>query len=187
MLQSPQVSSSTVNSDKRPFQFSIRSLLLFTFMFALLCSGLSTLYKLYNTHFVAYWEPVESSSDWQQPLQFLLKDAKEKQIEIKQLKVFDLKNRPDMWGPENVWQMESTPELLDLITKCWQLIPINRNNKWVERYLSKMREDWRPRNPNCEIEYFASQGRLMGNKSDLYVVMNDKTHKQIVVWYYFNF
>jgi hypothetical protein len=187
MSQPTHDSSIEADLEKRPFQFSLRSLFVLTFIVALLCSGIAIIRNFYNTHFVAYWEPVESSSAWERALQNLIKDANEKQIEIKQLKVFDLKNRPDWWGPENFWQMDSSPELLSLMSESWALSSINKNNKWAKRFLDKMRNDWRSQNPTDDIEYFALAGRLNGDKSDLYVVMNDKTHKRIFVWYYFNF
>ena len=180
---SPHVSSSAANPEKRSVRFAICSLFGLAIIVALLCSGMWIIRK----HFVAYWEPVKSSSDWPYELKSLLKDVNQKQIKVGHVKVYDLKNRPDFFGPENVWRMESSPELLSLMVKSWKLSSIDKNSKWVERFLAKMREDWQCRDQTDDIEYFASEGRLIGNKSDLYVVMNDKTHKRIVVWYYFNF
>ncbi len=182
-MSQPHLSTPANNLEKRPFQFSIRSLFGLTFIVALLCSG----FVVFRSIISAHWEPVENRSEWPMDLQYLLKDADQKRIKIEQIKVYDLKNRGAFSNVENFWRMESSPGLLDLLTESWDLLPINKNNMWAEKFNAKMPDDWRFPNQSNEVEYFASKRRLEGGKSALYVVMNDKTHKQIFVWYYFNF
>jgi hypothetical protein len=177
-------SNSSENGEYKPFQFTLRSLLIFVFIVAVILSFLMTLKAMFDNLFAVHWKPVADRSQWTRDLQDFIKDADQKNVKIEVVKVYNLVG--GFWDDENFWLIKYSPELLELMCTNWSLSKTNRNTRWVEEAWGKMPDELKPKESD-KIELYISAGWLKLAESDRYIVINDITSEHIIVWYYFDF
>jgi hypothetical protein len=172
------------NSDTKPFQFTLRSLLILVLIVALILSVLMTLKTMFDNLFAVHWEPVTDRSQWRSALQDFLKEADQKEVKIDVIKVYHLVG--GFGDDENFWLIKYSPELLELMCTNWSLSKTNQNTRWAEEAWDKMPDELKPKKTN-KREFYISAGWLKLAESDRYIVINDITSERIIVWYYFSF
>ncbi len=146
--------------------------------------GAAILPLSYAAYFIYSWcvepfskeGPVTSPADFPKPLQDLLHEAEQKRIQIEQLEVYCW---ADFGDQEYYFQMRSSGDLVDLITKRWELSPVKQTHEGLVSYF------WQRIPPSWEIP-------ARPPDSDIFVglgvvVLHDKAQQRLVVRYTFDF
>jgi hypothetical protein len=76
-----------------------------------------------------------------------------------------------------------SPEVLSLMISKWKLTPVNRNDGIVPLFWRDLPNKLSSASQGSAIQFYRT---AEWTKGDLYIVMNDKTHKRLIVRYYYN-
>ena len=122
-------------------------------------------------------------SEWPEALLEVLRDADQRHILVEQLEVYH------GFHDDYFWKSDASPELLNFMIVRWKLTLVNRNHNVVRLVFERMPSALSSLSQDSDIDYYVSAEYLPGGewKGHLYCVMNDKTQKQVVVRYYYNF
>ena len=159
-------------------QSAIGPLLGLTAVVALLCGGLV---HLRNTSEVDdETGPVESYGEFPEPLQELLNEADERQISVAPVEVYCVEHFID---EAYFWQTKASPELIDLATEHWKLLPLDKNDRSVRFFWEAFPSAWSVPPRSHESEFLINAGWLDNSQCVLFVVMHDKTDQRLFVRY----
>ena len=123
---------------------------------------------------------ITSRSEWPETLVGLLEDADGRDINVEDVNVYYISN------VEYFWEFEASPELLTLMTARWKLSRVNGNHRLVRLVVERMPSNLSAPEQGSDVDYFLCDVWLAGEKGHYFCVMNDKSHKRIVVRYYYN-
>lgn len=172
-------------SDKPKQRYQFRLLTLFCLMtlVAVLCGGALLLPS--PTPIDYGTGPVESSSDFPEPLRELLCEAKQRQIEIDSLRVFCVQDYGDKTF---FWEMKASAELIALATEKWELVPLKKSHAMYQRFWDYMPKFFAAPPKGNELNFYINKGWLDGSTYGIiYVVLHDKTADRLVVLYCWRF
>lgn len=173
----------TPNPKRRPFQYSLRALLLFVTVCGVVCALLATWREAQNERARENLIPIRSQADWPKEIRDFVNDARRRNVELNEIKVHYVVR--DYW--EYCWQTEYSPEVLRLMTSRWRLSPVGREHGCVPNFLRVIVE---PRNLVAQIadaDFLGSPNLVAREKGDYYLVICHKSEGLLIVIYYFNF
>jgi len=169
-------------AEKRRPQFTVRALLGAMCVVAVLCGGLVSIREALKP--ADEIGPVESYPEFPEPLRELLDDADQMEISVDPVEVYCVEYS---WDETYFWQMKASPELMDLATEHWRLVPVDRNDGFVRLFWRRFPSTWSVPSKDNELEFFVHARQLDNTHLDTYVVMHDKTDQRLFVLYHFNF
>ncbi len=130
--------------------------------------------------------PVLLRSDWPRPLNDLLDDPDEVEINKLTIRIHCLCG--GVWDSEFVWRMDIVPGLLELIEKRWQLAPVSGSDWGVlEGYNTTMTRErtpawWTPRDDGQTSFYSSPEVHEMMNHFRVAV-----DEKQSTIWVHYRY
>ncbi len=181
-----------MSSPQPTFQFSLRTLFVLTAIASFLLAG----YVLWNHamkqffHDVLVGEtgPVESCSDWPDPLRALVEKTNGLEIDQSTIRVYCLCQGFD---PVYVWRMDVAPGSFEHIRDRWKLTQVTNPNWPILEGRSSISGVatppwWTPKDDGS-TSFFVCPQTLAGEKGDRFLVALDTRRNTIFVHYWFNF
>jgi hypothetical protein len=159
---------------RRWLRYSLRTLFVLTGMMALILGLLVAVRQA----LVGPRGPVEDRAQWPGPLQHLLVQASEAQINVEPVRVYCIHDFIDRYY---FWRMDASPELVALMVSEWGLRPGTQSD--VDRFWQCWPSHWETPNGHGPQKCLAN----WGNKSDNFIVMVDGSSAVVHVYYWWNF
>lgn len=179
-----------MNADD-PARRSYRTPLLIGVAVLMLVAGVAVWY-LYRMHaffhgFVAGNGrfPVTSAEEWPKPLKALVKDATEKKIEVRDLRVECMCKG---YETEYVWRMQSTPGLFEFLVARWKLSSVPPSDHGIfcgtSMYSGDYTPEWWSPMETPKTRFYICSRRLANEYGDQFQVAIDDDRQLIFVQYY---
>ena len=161
------------------FQFRLRTLFVAVLWIALACT-------------VVVWfrqdplpSPLYDPARWPRPLQEIVALAGERGIELGKIRV--VRSDREMWNEDYAWQTDASAALIEQLVSRWNLVPVAGPNRRVDEFWRMVPEDWRRPSAAAAKEFWISQSWVDGKSCCRYVVLHDRAHGKLYVWYHFIF
>jgi hypothetical protein len=169
----------TQHRERRPFQFSLRSMLVLMAGIAIIVALSVAACRKISEFSRGRHGPVKDRTEWDRPLQELLADAAGAEIQVEPVSVY--LSHGGFWDYYYVWRMSASPELIALMTQRWGLGPATAGD--IARFWQDMPPEWPTANTTSPKRYLAAYHP----DADNFIVMIDDTAGLVYVWYWFDF
>lgn len=163
--------SETRKAERRRFQFGVKKILLWTAVVALLCAGFRACALNPSRPRV-----LTDRTDFPPELTDLLEAADQEHIEVSSFNVLIL---PRGMRDDYYWQLDASPELIDLSTRLWQMKPTTEDSSPVQEFWQYWPSVWD--RPGCrKPDFLTSSYWYLADWGVL--VMHDKDHRRLYFW-----
>jgi hypothetical protein len=176
-LNVPADQSAKPKSKLRWYQFSLGSLFIVTVVVAVISSWFAIDLRHQEEERRRIETPIEQS-EWPKTFLTFCDDAEKSGIEVENTKVYCIS------CVEYYWRLNASTKLRAFMVARWKLIPVNSNDGILRLFWRDIPTNLSSSLQGGTVEYFRTAEWEGG---DLFILLNDTTHQQVVVRYYYRF
>ena len=164
------------------FQFRLRTLFILTAVVGVLCAGVAFWMRAMDLFFeavlVGYVGPVASADEWPRPLQELLQETSDLELDEGAIKVYCLSDAEE----EFIWKMKGPAALFEYVEDKWELVD-TEDTVWLT--LREVPEWWSP-DRESSLSDLLFRRTPVGKPFDVFWVSWDEKKQELFVWYWSN-